>query len=178
MYHFVVHNPKGRSKPKSSSSADQRRAELQDSDARAHAAKIAFLKKKAKEERAQRSTSASVITQEKSTSTLPAKSGEESEAWTDIVDDNRSSKPASSSSDSDSGTEAPGAVHKPLQVGNKRNAVVFVEEGRKPLQTIFHIEPYSLLSQSRKDPFNAYPHRRLPDYVQNIVNHGQFSSVL
>jgi hypothetical protein len=175
MYHFVVHNPKGRSKPKSSTSADRRRAELQDSDARAHAAKIAFLKKKAREERAKQSTSASVSTRKQSAGTVATESGEVYEAWTDVVDDNRS-KPASSSSDSDSGTEVSGAASKALQVNNKRNALVFVEGRRKPLQTIFHIEPYSLLSQSRRDPFDAYPHRRLPDYIQNVVNHGQFTS--
>ena len=158
MYHFVVEDP---GKPFGSSSADRRRAELQDSDVRAHAAKFAYLKKKARQQ----------ITEfDHENFTNPS---DYDVAWPEDASTRRSS------SDTESWNEEEDRIHgqqKKVQA-NRRQSKPAPTVKRGPLKTRFRLQPGSLLSQTSKDPFDSYPERRLPKNVEKVVQYGECSQI-
>ncbi|KIW71938.1 hypothetical protein PV04_00164 [Phialophora macrospora] len=159
MYRFVFETPKP-----TDSSEDRRRAELQDSDARSHAAKIAYLKKRARQHVAQQQPG-----YEYSTRRTKDEGGE---------GDDRFALPGG---DSGSYSAEPqnewDARHRSARNDPRRRSYlgpgpgVKAKGNRVHSRAKFRVEPRSVLSQTSKDPFDAFPERRLPEIVEKVVQY-------
>ncbi|EXJ69977.1 uncharacterized protein A1O5_07050 [Cladophialophora psammophila CBS 110553] len=146
MYHFVFQHPKPQS------SADRRLAELQDSDARSHAAKIAYLKKKAQQRIEQ-------IDHDNLIESTP----EAEWAWLTVLED-------ADSPESDS-SEWHRLLEKKTQKDTlHRRQLHPLARGTRVLPRT-KLSARSPLSQTSRDPFDSYPERRLPENVEKVVQY-------
>jgi hypothetical protein len=184
MYHFVFETPKP-----ADSSEDRRRAELQDSDARSHAAKIAYLKKLARQR----------IGDEYDYSATPRRhNGAKDDVAVPVVPSDinksrgRSGSVASAERQSEpepepeppneldarrrNATNAPRRQSCPGPTKSKGKSKGKGKGNRIYSRAKFRVEPWSVLAQTSKDPFDAFPERRLPENVERVVQYGESAS--
>ncbi len=166
MYHFIFETPKP---TLTDSSADRRRAELKISDAKSHAAKFAYLKKVAKER----------LTKAKSRSQLIQGNADVRTKSDEAADDAECLKPCcrrDPSRSSGRGKKERRVEKKPQivpQSNGQRNSQPATKGNRVYSREKFKLEPNSLLAQTTKDPFDAFPERRLPANVEKVVQYGE-----
>ncbi|KIW29255.1 uncharacterized protein PV07_05080 [Cladophialophora immunda] len=144
MYHFVFKNPKPQS------SADRRLAELQDADARSHAAKIAYLKKKAREQ--DRASSSISSSQDEVAQLAAPKDVKSAESFKASMEERLSIEGQTKTA-----------------LGHGRPSPAHSKGVRLLPRTKLSVQ--SLLSQTSRDPFDSYPERRLPENVEKVVQY-------
>ncbi|OCT45944.1 hypothetical protein CLCR_00372 [Cladophialophora carrionii] len=215
MYHFVFETPQPSAAP--SSAEDRRRAELQDSDARSHAAKMAYLKKLARQHVTQQQQQQQRRKQFRCVHST-GRDGNEDEDDNDeegadnvaaVIRRNTINKrpdgsppspspspsPSSSAEHQDEQDDSSGSSNAELRPGGGRFSAPTIKSTRrqscscsysylspgatKPKKgnriysrAKFRVEqPRSLLAQTSKDPFDAFPQRRLPENVEKVVQY-------
>ena len=149
MYRFVFQGPK------SSSSSERRLAELQDAEARSHAAKIAYLKKRARKQLAQL---------DQGNVTKPSED--------ELARFATGKYPYSAESEIQD--EEPLTDDQPQKVPlNRRSSHPLIKGNKVPNRT--KSSPRSLLPQTTQDPFDSFPERKLPENVERVVQYGKYS---
>jgi hypothetical protein len=187
MYHFVFEKPKNKSTAASTqSSEERRREELQVSDARSHAAKIAYLKKTAAARKGDQRQTHHDCTEQLERERLEAFAlwGEEARERSFLEDNVRRQGSAE-----DEAVLATTRKKKPATRAEHENdkskrkpqnpAIFTTKKGNRVYsRTKFKLEtPQSLLSETPKDPFDAFPERRLPADVEKVVQYGELADV-
>jgi hypothetical protein len=200
MYHFVFETPKP-----ADSSEDRRRAELQDSDARSHAAKIAYLKKLARQN-AGYEYDYSATRRRDNVEGEEGEKGKKGEGKVDVVvpvvpsDISKSRGRSGSVASAEPQPEPEPQNELDARRRNARNAPrrqscpgpqnskgksksKGKDKGKDKgkgnriySRAKFRVEPWSVLAQTSKDPFDAFPERRLPENVERVVQYGESES--
>ena len=182
MYHFVFETPKAANLTESAH--DRRRAELQDSDARSHAARIAYLKKTAPQHitHVQDAEEWTLIKAKRAqkfriavTSVLRMSSVTD-DGWDDVDEVEKRRHRITARKKKVPKVKAPSSrgpfSRVPPQSGiPSRGKRVHSTATCKPESP----EPRSQLPQTTNDPFDTFPNRQLPYHVKKVFQYGEFS---